>query len=99
LDFFRGFNGPVSPPPAFLRAWAKALPAADFDAAEVRPSLSTLEAAVAARADVVSFLAFDWVKALPAAAFDAFPVEEELSALAAAFAALGPVCLLAIATP
>lgn len=74
----------------FLR-WDRALPAADFDAAEVRPSRRTFDAAVAARAEVRSLLVRLCVRALPAAVRELFPVFFEASTFAAAAAALGPV--------
>ena len=89
----------MSPPAAFLRAWDNALPAADLDDVEVRPSLITLDAAVAARLDVVSVLVLDCVSALPAAVLEAFPVEGDFKTLEAAFAALGRVCFVATVLP
>ena len=74
---------------------ASADPAALLEAALVRPSRRTADAAVAAFADVALGGA-TWDKALPAADFDAFPAEllerteEEL------FAALLPVIFVAI---
>jgi hypothetical protein len=53
---------------------AKALPAADFERFDVRPSRSVLDAAVAAAGDVVFSGALRWESALPAADFEAFPV-------------------------
>lgn len=68
---FRRWAVRASPSHAFLRC-ERALPAADFAAALVRPSRSTLEAAVATAADVTS-VDFDCVRALPAADFEAAP--------------------------
>lgn len=70
----------------------RADPAAVFDFFEVRPSLSTDEAAVAAFLLVLSFVAFDCVSALPAEVFDLLPVFFDLRTIAAAFAAFGRVC-------
>jgi hypothetical protein len=75
-----------------------ALPAADFDVDEVRPSRKTLDAAVAAFFDVVSVLDLLCVNVLPAAIFDAFPVSGERNVLEAALAAAGPVFLLVAIT-
>jgi hypothetical protein len=66
------------------------LAAALFAAFEVRPSLSTFEAAFAAAGVVVSRGALDCVSALAAALFTALLVEVR-SAFDAAFAALGLV--------
>lgn len=74
----------------------RALPAADFDAAEVRPSRKTLEAALPAAREVDSLGLWACVKALAAAVFDALPVLEEFSTFAAAVAALEPVVLFAM---
>lgn len=70
---------------------ASALAAADFDAALVRPSPSTLDAAVAAFAEVVFFGAPVCERALPPAFLDAEPVDPLLSVFDAADAALLPV--------
>jgi hypothetical protein len=78
--------------------WASADPAALLEAALVRPSRKTADAAVAAFADVALGGA-TCDNALPAADFDAFPVEllerteEEL------FATLLPVIFVAILHP
>lgn len=80
----------------FLPRCDNALPAAVFDAAEVRPSRNTFDAAVAARADVVSPRVRLCVKVLAAAVRDAFPMPLELRTCAAARAAFGPVILLAM---
>jgi len=53
-----------------------ALPAADLESLEVRPSLRVFDAAFAAGCDVTFCGAFRWDSALPAADFEAFPVEE-----------------------
>ena len=74
----------------------RALPAADFDAALVRPSRSTLEAAVAACADVCSWGAPFCVSALPAALLEALPVDWLDSTLEAAEAVAGRVVVVAI---
>ena len=68
--------GAISPCPwmFYLRRWERALPAADLDAADVRPSRSTLDAAVAADLDVDSMGLRVCVSALAAAVFDARPV-------------------------
>lgn len=60
----------------FLRADAcvNALPAADLESLEVRPSRSVFEAAVAATGDVVFAGALRWESALPAALFEALAV-------------------------
>lgn len=79
----------------FLRC-ESALPAADFDAAEVRPSRNTCDAALAAARDVDSRGLWACVKALAAAVFDALPVLEEFNTFAAAVAALEPVVLFAM---
>lgn len=79
----------------FLRC-ESALPAADFDAAEVRPSRRTLDAALATARDVDSRGLCACVKALAATLFDALPVLDEFNTFAAALAALGPVVFVAI---
>ncbi len=56
--------------------WAKALPAADLESLDVRPSLNVFDAAVAAADVVVLPGVFRWASALPAADLDAFPVDE-----------------------
>lgn len=71
--------------------WAKALPAADFEAALVRLSCSTFEAALAAGAEVVFFGAFTCASALPAADFDFAPVCGERRVFDAFLAAARPV--------
>lgn len=78
------------------RACESALPAAVFDAAEVRPSRRTLDAALAAAREVDSRGLCACVKALAAAVFDALPVLDEFNTFAAALAALGPVVFVAI---
>lgn len=78
---------------AYLPRCESALPAADFDAAEVRPSRSTFDAADAARADVRSLFVRLWVNVLPAAVRELRPVLLDASTFAAAFAAFGPVVL------
>ena len=72
----------------FLRPFcASALPAADFDDLLVRPSRSTFDAALAARAEVCFLGAFRCDKALPPADFDAVPVALLRIVFDAAFAA------------
>ena len=78
------------------RACDRALAAAVFDAADVRPSRSTCEAAVAALADVFSPRVRLCVRVLAAAVFDALPVLDEFRTWEAALAAFGPVILLLI---
>jgi hypothetical protein len=56
--------------------WVSALPAADFESLEVRPSRSVFDAAFAAADDVVFSGALRWDSALPAADLEALPVEE-----------------------
>lgn len=66
---------------------ASALPAADFDAVDVRPSRSVLDAAVAAADEVELAGALRWDRALPAADLEALPVsglDRVLEALLAA---------------
>jgi hypothetical protein len=70
---------------------ASALPAADFDAGAVRPSVNTLEADVAAAGDVDFFGALACESALPAALFELAPVLDAFSVFDAAAAALPPV--------
>lgn len=77
----------------FLPRCDSALPAAVFDALDVRPSRNTWDAAAAARADVASRRVPVWVNVLAAAVFDALPVLDELNTFAAALAALVPVVL------
>jgi hypothetical protein len=77
----------------FPRVCDKALPAAVFDAAEVRPSRRTFDAAVAARGDVDSVRVLLCVNVLPAAARELRPVLSEASTLDAARAARGLVIL------
>jgi len=72
-----------------------ALPAADLEVAEVRPSRNTFDAAVAAFGDVVSRPLLLCVNALPAAVLDALPVFDELRVFDAAVAAFGSVFLVA----
>ena len=69
-------------------AWTNALPAADFDDLDVRPSDRVFEAAVAVLVEVCLFGAFRCDKALPAAVLDLFPVDLLLKVLEAALAAL-----------
>jgi hypothetical protein len=73
---------------------AKALAAADFDAAEERPSLSTFEATEAAATEVVLPCALTCDRALPAAVLEFTPVDGEFSVLDALLAAFDPVFLL-----
>lgn len=76
-----------------------ALAAADFDAALVRPSPSTFDAALPALAEVLFFDAPVCESALPAAFLEAAPVDPLRSVFDAADAALLPVVFpLAIAT-
>jgi hypothetical protein len=71
-----------------------ALPAADFDALLVRPSLSVFDAAVAASLDVDFDGAFVCERALPAADFD-FALVDLLERVSEALeAAVLPVTLL-----
>jgi hypothetical protein len=79
-------------------AWASALAAADFEAALVRPSRRTDEAAEAASGEVCFFGELVCDNALAAAAFDFALVLGLLSTLEALEAALEPVVLLAITT-
>jgi hypothetical protein len=74
----------------------RALPAADLDAALVRPSRSVFDAAVAALLDVVSAGESRCVSALPAADLDALLVDSLDSVFEAFDAAALPVCLPAI---
>lgn len=74
---------------------ASAEPAALFDAALVRPSRRTADAAVAAFADV-AFAGATCASALPAARFEATPVDGLLSTDEDLAAALLPVTLLAM---
>lgn len=76
-----------------MPACANALAAADLDAALVRPSRRTDDAAVAAFDDVVFAGAPDWDSALPAAVFDREPVEGFWSVFDAFEAARPPVVL------
>lgn len=78
--------------------WASADPAALLEAALVRPSRKTADAAVAAFADVALGGA-TCDNALPAADFDAFPVELLERTVEELFAALLPVILVAILHP
>ncbi len=71
-----------------------ALPAADFEALLVLPSLSVFDAAVAARAEVVFLGALVCASALAAAVFDALPVDLLVNVFDAFDAALDPVTLL-----
>ena len=70
----------------FDGVWANALAAADFDAALVRPSVSVLDAAVAAFALVCFFGASVCDNALPAADLDALLVDPDESVCDAFFA-------------
>jgi hypothetical protein len=58
-----------------LRAWVNALPAADFESFDVRPSRSTCDAFVAAGAEVCFFGARVCARALPAADLELLPVD------------------------
>ena len=58
----------------FLAACDRALPAADLEVFEVRPSVIVFEAFEAAFADVFFAGALRWDRALPAALFDVFDV-------------------------
>jgi hypothetical protein len=75
----------------FLRACAKALAAADFDAALVLLSLSVLLAAVAAFFEVCFAGAFRCPRALPADDLDLLPVDFDVKVLDAALPAFFPV--------
>lgn len=88
------YSNEVSRP--YRRIGLTARPAADFEAALVRPSRSTWEAAVTARADVCSLGAAFWVNALPAAVFEAAPVDPLDRTFDADDAAFEPVVLVAI---
>ena len=77
--------------PAF---WARALPAADFDALLVLPSRSVFEAALAAFDDVCLAGDFLWERALPAADFDFELVFLLLRVFDALLAAFRPVTFL-----
>lgn len=80
-------------------ACERALAAADLEAVLVRPSRSTLEAALAALDDVVFFGAPVWESALPAVVLDFPPVELLRNVADALDAAFAPVVLpLAMAT-
>ena len=70
------------------------LPAADFDALLVRPSLNVFDAALAAGLEVCFFGAFRWESALPAEAFDVFPVDLLRNVFDALLAAPFPVTFL-----
>ena len=59
----------------FFLTWARAEPAADFEAKLVLPSRRTADAAVAALAEV-TFGGKTCESELPAALFEALPVEE-----------------------
>lgn len=76
----------------------RALPAADFESPDVRPSLRTLDAADAAFDEVFSAPRSFCVSALPAADFDDLPVLLEASTRPAALAAPVPVFLVAMAS-
>lgn len=73
--------------------WDRALPAAAFDALLVRPSFSTLAAALAALVDVLFSGALVWASALAAAVLDFVAVLGELRVLDACLAAFGLVVL------
>jgi hypothetical protein len=72
-------------------ACERALPAALLEAALVRPSRRTEEAALADFDEVVFFGALVWDSALPAAVFERLPVAPLCSVLEALDAALDPV--------
>ena len=69
----------------------RALAAAVLDVLLVRPSVSTLEAAVAAGAEVVFFGEAVWLKALAAAVLDLGAVTLLVRVFDALVAAFGPV--------
>jgi len=71
----------------------RALPAADFEELLVRPSLSTLDAALPARLEVCFAGAFRCESALPPAVLDFEPVDLLRIVLDAAEAARRPVTL------
>jgi hypothetical protein len=75
----------------FFPACANALAAADFEAALVRPSRSTEDAAVAAFEDVVFAGAPVWERALAAAVLEREPVDALLRVCEALVAAFVPV--------
>lgn len=81
----------ASPTPFYFLRCESALAAADLDAADVRPSRKTCDAAEAACAEVRSLFVRLWVKALPAAMRELRPALSEASTFAAARAAFGPV--------
>lgn len=67
-------------PPLFEEGrWERVLPAADFEAFDVRPSRSTLLAADAAGADVTRVGLPVWANALPLEVFVFVPVLADLS--------------------
>jgi hypothetical protein len=78
----------------FFDFWDRVLPAADFDALEVLPSLKVLDAALAALVEVCFLGAFVWDKALPEDAFEVLPVDLLLSVFDALDAAFLPVTFL-----
>ena len=82
----------------FFLACASAEPAADLDAALVRPSLNTAEAAPAALAEV-TFCGATWASELPAALLDALPVEALVRTVDDLVATLELVTLVAIVSP
>jgi hypothetical protein len=82
----------------FFFACDNAEPAALLEAALVRPSCRTFEAAVAAFAEVTLLLPV-WDNVLPAADFEAVPVEELDRTLLAFLAAAVPVTLVAMDSP
>ena len=71
----------------FFVFWDKALPTADLEVLDVRPSLSVFDAAEAAFDEVCFLGAFDCDRALPAAGFDFFPVDVYFNVFEAADAA------------
>jgi hypothetical protein len=78
----------------FVGFWTRVLPAPDFDALEVLPSLKVLDAALAALVEVCFLGAFLWDKALPEDAFVLRPVDLFLSVFDALDAAFLPVTFL-----
>ena len=78
----------------FFAFWAKALPAADFEVFEVRPSRNVLDAAFAAFVEVCFLGALRWERALPAEDLDFELVDLLVSVLEAALAAFLPVTFL-----
>ncbi|MBW7864195.1 MAG: hypothetical protein H3C30_07265 [Candidatus Hydrogenedentes bacterium] len=78
----------------WLGVWDKALAAADFDVLPVRPSFSTLDAAVAALGLVTLTGELFCDRALAAAVFDFPPVAVLASVFPALLAAVVPVTFL-----